>query len=97
MTEINYMCLVQLKLPLLILLLADVNRAILLNQGCFLPSIKYKNYDSQTNFEVQTVINYKLQLKENPVIEGGGKATWRRLKRNNHIFLYEAANPKQAW
>lgn len=46
---------------------------------------------------MQTVINYRLQLKEKPVIEGGGQVAWRRLKRNNHNFLSEAANPKQVW
>lgn len=74
----------QPKSPLLILLLADVNRAFLPNQGCLLPSIKHKNYDSQTNSEMQTVINYRLQLEERPV-------------REVTDFLYKAANPKQAW
>lgn len=88
MTEIHSMCPVQFKLPLLILLLADVNRAYLLNWGCFLLSIKYKNYESQTNFEMSTIVNWRLQLKGKPVIEAGGKVTWRRLKRSNPSFLF---------
>lgn len=54
MTEINYMCLAQLKLLLLIFLFCNLNRA-LFQSGLFLPSIKYKNYKSQTKLEIETV------------------------------------------